>query len=56
MNKYVSQAHVQDFGLKIDIDNLILEADLDGSGYIEYNEFAHMLQKGTTIVAGLGQD
>lgn len=53
---YRKRVPVQDFGLKIDIDNLILEADLDGSGYIEYNEFAHMLQKGTTVVAGLSQE
>jgi len=32
-----------DFGLPIDIETLILETDLDGSGEIDFDEFKHLL-------------
>ncbi len=32
------------FGLTIDIDQLIKETDLDGSGFIDYEEFKFMLK------------
>eukprot|EP00164_Ancoracysta_twista_P002586 GFYU01003441.1.p2 GENE.GFYU01003441.1~~GFYU01003441.1.p2 ORF type:complete len:151 (+),score=58.41 GFYU01003441.1:221-673(+) len=34
---------IKDFGLTIDIDQLILETDTDGSGFIDYEEFQAML-------------
>ena len=33
----------QDFGLTIDIDSLIKQYDVDGSGEIDYEEFREML-------------
>ena len=33
----------QEFGLTLDIDALIRDADLDKSGFIEYGEFKTML-------------
>lgn len=37
------RAVVNDFGLTIDINKLILETDTDRSGFIDYNEFAVMM-------------
>lgn len=34
---------LQDFGLTIDIEQLIKETDLDGSGFIDYEEFKTMM-------------
>ncbi len=35
----------QDFGLTIDIEELIDAVDADGSGEIEYEEFKNLLSK-----------
>lgn len=35
---------VNDFGLTIDINKLILETDTDKSGFIDYNEFFVMMK------------
>ncbi len=37
----------QDFGLTIDIEELIDAIDADGSGEIEYEEFKELLSKGS---------
>jgi len=34
---------VSDFGLTIDMDALVRDADTDKSGYIDYQEFKHMM-------------
>jgi Ca2+-binding EF-hand superfamily protein len=34
---------ISDFGLTIDIEQLIEEADQDGSGFIDFEEFTAML-------------
>ena len=38
-----SALHMQDFGLTIDIEQLIKETDTDQSGFIDYNEFKTMM-------------
>ena len=35
---------VNEFGLTINIDKLILDTDTDRSGFIDYNEFAEMMK------------
>lgn len=35
---------IKDFGLTIDIDSLIREADTDKSGFIDYDEFRTMMK------------
>ncbi|GAQ84349.1 calmodulin [Klebsormidium nitens] len=37
------RAVIKDFGLTIDIEQLIKETDLDGSGFIDYEEFKTMM-------------
>lgn len=42
---FLTQLIKKDFGLPIDIDQLLDEIDTDGSGEIEYDEFKALLSK-----------
>ena len=36
---------VLDLGLTVDIDKLIMEADTDGSGFVDFDEFAEIMKE-----------